>query len=179
VSVYCTTSYSACSRRRTKMPIIYPDLRLDYKVATHPYLLRPVSTSGKTDWSKPSGCCLIPVARPTKLYQSAFASCFKEIQLAKAGLYMRRTISRPDGIELAKSLWSVAILLLAFSPGSCRDLLRYVHSPPAADPNCPSARVAFSSYSFWLFSTALRFSRKFLKSSCLPIYVLPWTPRVT
>jgi hypothetical protein len=36
VSVYCTTSFSACSRRRTKMPIIYPDLRLDYKVATHP-----------------------------------------------------------------------------------------------------------------------------------------------
>jgi DNA invertase Pin-like site-specific DNA recombinase len=34
VSVYCTTSFSVCSRRRTKMPIIYPDLRLDYKVAT-------------------------------------------------------------------------------------------------------------------------------------------------
>ena len=37
MSVYCTTSFSVCSRRRTKMPIIYPDLRLDYKVATHPY----------------------------------------------------------------------------------------------------------------------------------------------
>ena len=36
VSVYCTTSFSVYSRRRTKMPIIYPDLRLDYKVATHP-----------------------------------------------------------------------------------------------------------------------------------------------
>jgi hypothetical protein len=36
VSVYCTTSFSVCSWRRTKMPIIYPDLRLDYKVATHP-----------------------------------------------------------------------------------------------------------------------------------------------
>jgi hypothetical protein len=36
VSVYCTTSFSVCSRRRTKMPIIYPSLRLDYKVATHP-----------------------------------------------------------------------------------------------------------------------------------------------
>jgi len=36
VSVYCTTSFSVCSRRRTKMPIIYPDLRLDYKLATHP-----------------------------------------------------------------------------------------------------------------------------------------------
>jgi hypothetical protein len=38
VSVFCTTSFSVCSRRRTKMPIIiYPDLRLDYKVATHPF----------------------------------------------------------------------------------------------------------------------------------------------
>ena len=35
-SVYCTASFSGCSRRRTKMPIIYPGLRLDYKVATHP-----------------------------------------------------------------------------------------------------------------------------------------------
>jgi hypothetical protein len=36
VSVYFTTSFSVCSRRRTKTPIIYPGLRLDYKVATHP-----------------------------------------------------------------------------------------------------------------------------------------------
>ena len=36
MSVYCTTSFSVCSRRRTKMPIIYPDFRFDYKVATHP-----------------------------------------------------------------------------------------------------------------------------------------------
>jgi hypothetical protein len=36
VSVYCTASFSVCSRRRTKMPIIYTDPRLDYKVATHP-----------------------------------------------------------------------------------------------------------------------------------------------
>ena len=35
-SVYCTASFSGCSRRRTELPIIYPDLRLDYKVATHP-----------------------------------------------------------------------------------------------------------------------------------------------
>jgi transposase, IS6 family len=35
--VYCTTSFSVCSRRRTKMPIIYPDFRLDYKIATHPF----------------------------------------------------------------------------------------------------------------------------------------------
>jgi hypothetical protein len=35
-SVYCTSYFSVCSRRRTKFPLIYPDLRLDYKVATHP-----------------------------------------------------------------------------------------------------------------------------------------------
>src|SRR5271165_1773576 len=35
-SVYCTASFSVCSLRRAKFPIIYPDLRLDYKVATHP-----------------------------------------------------------------------------------------------------------------------------------------------
>jgi hypothetical protein len=35
-SVCCTTSFSVCSLRPTKLPIIYPDLRLDYKVATHP-----------------------------------------------------------------------------------------------------------------------------------------------
>jgi transposase len=39
VSVYCTTSFSVYSRRRTELPIIYPDLRLDYKVATHPHIL--------------------------------------------------------------------------------------------------------------------------------------------
>ena len=36
MSAYCTTSFSVCSRRRTKMPIICPDLRFDYNVATHP-----------------------------------------------------------------------------------------------------------------------------------------------
>jgi hypothetical protein len=35
-SVYRTASFSVCSRRRTKFPIIYTDLRLDFKVATHP-----------------------------------------------------------------------------------------------------------------------------------------------
>jgi hypothetical protein len=35
-SVYCTASFSVCSLRLAKFPIIYPDLRLDYKVATHP-----------------------------------------------------------------------------------------------------------------------------------------------
>jgi hypothetical protein len=34
---FCTTaSFWVCSRRPTKLPIVYPDLRLDYKVATHP-----------------------------------------------------------------------------------------------------------------------------------------------
>jgi hypothetical protein len=35
-SVYCTASFSVCSLRRAKFPIIYPDLRFNYKVATHP-----------------------------------------------------------------------------------------------------------------------------------------------
>jgi transposase-like protein len=34
--VYCTASLLVSSRRPTKFPIIYPDLRLDYKVATLP-----------------------------------------------------------------------------------------------------------------------------------------------
>ena len=34
--VYCTASFSICSLRRAKFPIIYPVLWLDYKVATHP-----------------------------------------------------------------------------------------------------------------------------------------------
>ncbi len=36
-SVHCTALFSVCSLRRAKFPIIYPDLRLDYKVATHPF----------------------------------------------------------------------------------------------------------------------------------------------
>ena len=35
-SIYCSASVSVSSRRRTELPIIYPDLWLDYKVATHP-----------------------------------------------------------------------------------------------------------------------------------------------
>ena len=35
-SVYCTASFSVFSRRRAKLPIIYPDIRLDYKLATLP-----------------------------------------------------------------------------------------------------------------------------------------------
>src|SRR5271166_4283781 len=34
--VYCTTSFSVCSLRGAKFPIIYLDLWLGYKVATHP-----------------------------------------------------------------------------------------------------------------------------------------------
>jgi hypothetical protein len=33
-SVYCTASFSVCSRCRTELPIIYADFRLDYKLAT-------------------------------------------------------------------------------------------------------------------------------------------------
>ena len=35
-TVYCIALFSVCSPRRAKIPIIYPDFRLDYKVATHP-----------------------------------------------------------------------------------------------------------------------------------------------
>jgi hypothetical protein len=31
-----TASFSVCSRRRTELPIIYADFRLDYKFATLP-----------------------------------------------------------------------------------------------------------------------------------------------
>jgi hypothetical protein len=33
----CTASLWVCSRRPTKLPIVYPDRRLDYKVATLPF----------------------------------------------------------------------------------------------------------------------------------------------
>ena len=36
-SVCSIALFSVCSLRRVKFPIIYPDLRLDCKVATHPY----------------------------------------------------------------------------------------------------------------------------------------------
>ena len=35
-SVYCTASFSVCSRRQIELPIIYADFRLDYKLATLP-----------------------------------------------------------------------------------------------------------------------------------------------
>ena len=38
-SVCCTASFSVCSLRRAKLTIICPNLRLDYKVATHPNVL--------------------------------------------------------------------------------------------------------------------------------------------
>jgi hypothetical protein len=37
-SVYCTASFSVCSRRRTELPIIYANFRLNYKLATLPRL---------------------------------------------------------------------------------------------------------------------------------------------
>jgi hypothetical protein len=39
-SVYCTASFPVCSLRRTELPIIYADFRLDYKLATLPGLER-------------------------------------------------------------------------------------------------------------------------------------------
>jgi hypothetical protein len=36
-SVYCTASFSVCSSRRTELPIIYADFRLDYKLKTLPF----------------------------------------------------------------------------------------------------------------------------------------------
>src|SRR5580692_6350270 len=37
-AVYCTALFSVCSRRRTELPIIYADFRLDYKLATLPFI---------------------------------------------------------------------------------------------------------------------------------------------
>jgi len=51
--VYCTASFSICSLRRAKFPIIYPVIRLDYKLATLPsiptskLLIRQPSLSSK------------------------------------------------------------------------------------------------------------------------------------
>jgi AcrR family transcriptional regulator len=44
-SVYCTASFSVFSRRRAKLPIIYPDIRLDYKLATLPTTLEAVAAA--------------------------------------------------------------------------------------------------------------------------------------
>jgi hypothetical protein len=44
-SVYCTASFSGCSRRRTELPIIYADFRLDYKLATLPVVPPPIKGS--------------------------------------------------------------------------------------------------------------------------------------
>jgi hypothetical protein len=40
--------YSVCSLHRAKFPNIYPDLRLDYKVATHPSVVSHVN-AGRAD----------------------------------------------------------------------------------------------------------------------------------
>jgi hypothetical protein len=57
-SVCSIALFSVCSLRRAKFPIIYPDLPLDCKVATHPtyirikgkwrYLYRAVDSTGAT-----------------------------------------------------------------------------------------------------------------------------------
>src|ERR1700722_5359610 len=50
-SVYCTASFSVCSLRRTELPIIYADFRLDYKLATLPFLtLIPAPKSVRLLW---------------------------------------------------------------------------------------------------------------------------------
>jgi hypothetical protein len=46
----CTASFWVCSRRRAKLPIVYPDLRLDYKLATLPILA--LSLLGKSRYAK-------------------------------------------------------------------------------------------------------------------------------
>jgi len=54
VVAYCTASFSVCSLRPTKLPIIYPDLRLDYKVATHPvcYIADVNLVRMRSEWKK-------------------------------------------------------------------------------------------------------------------------------
>jgi hypothetical protein len=52
-SVYCTASFSVCSRRRTELPIIYADFRLDYKLATLPLESKKmVIIKGGQPWSR-------------------------------------------------------------------------------------------------------------------------------
>ena len=52
--VYCTASFSICSLRRAKLPIIYPVLWLDYKVATHP-IRDPVGSKPRALWRRIAG----------------------------------------------------------------------------------------------------------------------------
>ena len=62
-------TFSVCSRRRTKMPIIYPDLRLAYKVATHPtfwkmtVFLKPPSASPATPIAVPRSSMIAAARR--------------------------------------------------------------------------------------------------------------------
>jgi hypothetical protein len=82
--VYCSTSFSICSRRRTKMPIIYPDLRLDYKVATHPISCARLMQAPPSAPPKPNGGDgspampgkLTPILSATPPVQSAFLRFF-------------------------------------------------------------------------------------------------------
>ena len=58
-SVYCTASFLVCSRRRTELPIIYADFRLDYKLATLPFC--PLSRLAPSDRDLPT---LVPSSMP-------------------------------------------------------------------------------------------------------------------
>ena len=60
-SVYRTASFSVCSLRRPELPVIYADLRLDYKLATHPIdmfaVAQPYFESDDFSWGRdPSRC---------------------------------------------------------------------------------------------------------------------------
>ena len=71
-SVYCTASFSICSLRRAKFPIIYPVLWLDYKVATHP---DAGSSRGYTDRH-----CIIELP-PVRLTLSRFQDKLAKVML--------------------------------------------------------------------------------------------------
>ena len=62
--VYCTASFSVCSRRRTNFQIIYPDLRLDYKVATQPLCRSALAASSSR--ARESGSALPGAGKPAR-----------------------------------------------------------------------------------------------------------------
>ena len=78
MSGYCTTSFSVCSRRRTKMSIIYPDLRLDYKVATLPDLPVVSTQSREKHTAKP-----VQFGTEIALLKS-FSQCFRLVDYLKS-----------------------------------------------------------------------------------------------
>jgi len=58
-SVYCTASLLVSSRRPTKFPVIYPDLRLDYKVATLPELEQILETCRTATVGRLRDACIV------------------------------------------------------------------------------------------------------------------------